>query len=257
MEWEAPGIVLSAQPFGEADAVCALFTEAQGRHPGLVRGGAGRRGGAVWQPGNLVQARWTGRLAEQLGTLSGELVHPAAALALDDPLGLAVLCAMCAVADGALPEREPQVAVFSGLLALIARLAEPVAVLADLVRWEMLLLGALGYGLDLSRCAVSGAAVDLGFVSPRSGRAVARQAAGEWQGRLLPLPGFLVGGNETDLPAIEAGLRLTGHFLARDAFGSHHRPLPLARVALYDRVQRMAGAGEDQAWRTGRARPGI
>ena len=118
MDWEAPAIVLDARPYGEGDAVACVMTEAHGLHRGLARGGASRGGAAIWQAGNLVQVRWVARLAEQLGSFSAELVHAAAALALDDPLALAMLSAACAVAEGALPEREPHPRVFHGLLRL-------------------------------------------------------------------------------------------------------------------------------------------
>ena len=240
MQWDAPGVVLSVRPFGEADAIAAVFTEAHGRHLGLARGGAGRRQAGMWQPGNLVQASWVGRLADQLGSFSAELVHAGAALAMDDPLALAMLSACCGVADGALAEREPHPAVFGGLVRLIAALSDAPAALPGLVHWEAGLLADLGYGLDLSRCAVTGGFVDLAFVSPKTGRAVARDAAGVWQSRLLPLPAFLLRGAPASLHDLADGLRLTGHFLARDAFAAAHRPLPPARAALYDRVARMA-----------------
>ena len=230
MDWDAPSIVLDVRPYGEGDAVAGVMTEAHGLHRGLARGGAGRTGAAIWQPGNLVQVRWVGRLAEQLGSFAAELVHPAAALAMDDPLALALLSAACAVADGALPEREPHPRVFHGLLQLIAHLAQDPTLrpplLADLVRWETLLLADLGYGLDLTACAVTGATAGLAYVSPRTGRAVTNEAAGAWTGRLLRLPGFLVGADTSAAADWRDGLTLTGHFLARDAFGHHHRPLP-------------------------------
>src|SRR5487761_2275084 len=106
MEWEAPGIVLDVRAFGEADALACVMTEEHGAHRGLVRGGQSRTRAGLWQPGNLVQLRWVGRLSDQLGSLSAEMVHPAAALAMDDALALAMLRAACAVAEGALPERE-------------------------------------------------------------------------------------------------------------------------------------------------------
>ncbi len=244
MDWDAPSIVLDVRPYGEGDAVAGVMTEAHGLHRGLARGGAGRTGAAIWQPGNLVQVRWVGRLAEQLGSFAAELVHPAAALAMDDPLALALLSAACAVADGALPEREPHPRVFHGLLQLIAHLAQDPTLrpplLADLVRWETLLLADLGYGLDLTACAVTGATSGLAYVSPRTGRAVTNEAAGAWTGRLLRLPGFLVGANTSAAADWRDGLTLTGHFLARDAFGHHHRPLPAARRMLYDRVAALA-----------------
>ena len=225
MEWEAPGIVLAARPYGEGDALATVLTEDHGAHRGLARGGASRARASTWQPGNLLQVRWVARLNDQLGAFTAELVHPGAALAMDDALALAVLSSACAVAEGALTEREAHPQVFAGLLQLITQLSSGRAVLSDLIRWELTLLRDLGYGLDLGSCALTGATEDLAWVSPRTGRAVSGAAAGPWKERLLPLPPFL-GGGEADPAGWAAGLALTGHFLARDAFGSHHRPLP-------------------------------
>jgi DNA repair protein RecO (recombination protein O) len=246
MDWDAPAIVLDARPYGEGDAIATVMTEEHGAHRGLARGGGARTRTATWQPGNLVQARWVARLAEQLGSLRAELVHPAAALAMDDPLQLAILSAACAVAEGALPEREPHPRVFEGLLHLIAYLPQGGAALTEMVRWEAALLAELGFGLDLTGCAVTGETAGLAFVSPKTGRAVTATGAGEWSSRLLRLPAFLVGGREAAPADWRDGLRLTGHFLERDAFGHHHRPLPAARRMLYDRVATLAAATEQQ-----------
>ncbi len=237
-EWQGPAIVLGARPHGESGAVVTLLTEALGRHAGLAKGGASRAQSSLWMPGNLVEARWVARLPDQLGALSGELVHPAAALALEDPLALALLSAACAVAEGALPEREPHPRCFHGLVALVARLGEgAAAALPDYVLWEAELLTELGYGLDLARCALTGSVEDLAFVSPRSGRAVSAGAAEPWAGRLLPLPRFLLGqSGPVGLAECLAGLRLTGHFLGRDAFGHRSGGAPAARGMLQDRV---------------------
>ncbi len=238
MEWEAPAIVLAARPYGEGDALATVLTAEHGSHRGLARGGASRSKASTWQPGNLLQVRWVARLSDQLGAFTAELVHPGAALAMDDALALAVLSSACAVAEGGLTEREPHPAVFAGLLRLITRLSTGAAVLTDLVQWELALLGELGYGLDLDTCAATGETEGLAWVSPRTGRAISGAAAGPWKERLLPLPGFLRGA-EPDPAGWAAGLALTGHFLARDAFGSHHRPLPPARDRLSDRVTAM------------------
>ena len=246
MEWDAPAIVLDARPYGEGDAIATVMTAEYGAHRGLARGGGTRNRTAIWQPGNLVQVRWVARLAEQLGSFSAELVHPAAALAMDDALHLAMLSAVCAVAEGALPEREPHVRVFDGLVHLIAHLSRGAEMLAELIRWETVLLAELGYGLDLTSCAVTGETAGLAFVSPKTGRAVTAAAAGVWTSRLLTLPAFLVGGNEAAPEDWRDGLRLTGHFLERDAFGHHHRPLPAARQMLYDRVAALAAESEQQ-----------
>ncbi|MDD2876437.1 MAG: DNA repair protein RecO [Acidiphilium sp.] len=246
MEWSDPAIILSLMTYGEGDQRAIVLTEAHGAWHGLARGGASRRGAPVWQEGNLIAARWVARLAEQLGSLTGELVHPAAALAMNDPLALAVLRSACAVAAGALPEREAHPAAFLGLARLLAGIGVAGAALPALVRFEVDLLRELGYGLDFSACAVTGGTDDLAFVSPRTGRAVSRMAAGVWESRLLPLPGFLVTDDPADLAGCRDGLALTGHFLARDAFGARHVALPSARRALYDLVQRRVN-GETNA----------
>ena len=236
MEWEAPGIVLAAQPFGEGDALATVLTEEHGAYRGLARGGLSRTKANIWQPGNLVTLRWIARLHDQLGSFTAELVHAGAALAMDDPMALAILSSACAVAQGALTEREAHPRVFNGLLHLIVHLGQGRPALTDLVLWEAALLAELGYGMDLSCCALTGATDGLAFVSPRSGHAVSGAAAGPWEGRLLRLPGFLVGDAAACAADWAAGLALTGHFLARDAFGLQHKPLPPARVRLADRV---------------------
>ena len=244
MEWQAPAIVLEVRALGESGAVVSLLTEEHGRHAGLAKGGASRAQAGLWLPGNLVEARWVARLADQLGALAGEMVHPAAALAMEDPLALALLTSACAIAADVLPEREPHPRAFQGLVSLIGHLAGGAeGVLADYVRWEALVLGELGYGLDLSACAVTGARSGLTHVSPRTGRAVCAEAAAPYLDRLLPLPGFLLDGADPgDAAAWDAGLRLTGHFLERDAFGARHRAVPEARHRLADRVAALAAS---------------
>lgn len=250
MEWDAPAVVLEARPYGEADAVVAVMTEEHGLHRGLARGGSSRSQAAVWQTGNFVQVRWVARLSDQLGNFAGEVLHPNAAHVMHDPLALAMLTSICAVAADALPEREPMPVVFTGLLHLIARLPLAQDVLTELVRWEVDVLAGLGYGLDLTSCAVTGETTGLTYVSPRTGRAVTAAAAGVWTARLLRLPAFLTAppGSASDAgpPDWRDGLRLTGHFLARDAFGHRHRPLPQARTMLYDRVATLAQESENQ-----------
>jgi DNA repair protein RecO (recombination protein O) len=238
VEWEAPGIVLEGRPYGDADLIVAAFTASGGVHRGLARGGASRARMALWQIGNLVSLRWVGRLPEQLGSLTGEMIQAIAPGAMDDALSLGLLRAACAVAVGALPERQPHPPSFSALLHLLPRIAAHLATPGDLARFEMVLLADLGYGLDLASCAVTGETEGLALVSPRTGRAVTEAAAGLWRERMLPLPAFLRdGGAAGDTAQWRDALRLTGHFLERDAFGHHHRPVPEARRHLYEMLK--------------------
>jgi DNA repair protein RecO (recombination protein O) len=244
MEWDAPAIVLDVRPYGEGDALATVITREHGPHRGLARGGASRAKAATWQAGNMVQVQWIARLSDQLGSFTGELIHAGAAHAMQEALPLAMLTAICSVAEGALPEREPQPRIFEGLLHLIPRLPLGEAVLTELIEWELVVLSDLGYGLDFSMCAVTGRTDGLAYVSPKTGRAVTPDGAGEWADRLLPLPGFLTRSAPPDAAGWRDGLRLTGHFLARDTFGNQHRPLPQARAMLYDRVAAMSARNE-------------
>ena len=161
--------------------------------------------------------------------------QPAAQL-LDEPLRLSALASAAAVAEEAMPEREPHPRAFEGFAGLVEGLLTAPALTdwaARYVRWELDLLAELGFGLDLGNCAISGATTDLAFVSPVSGRAVSEAAAGIWRERLLPLPAFLTGG-EADLGAIRQGLALTGAFLERHAL----QRMPPARARFLARLQR-------------------
>jgi DNA repair protein RecO (recombination protein O) len=128
------------------------------------------------------------------------------------------------------------------MLHLIAHASTGIALLPDLIRWELGLLQDLGFGLDLATCAVTGTSENLTYVSPRTGRAVSHDAAGLWKERLLPLPPFLT----TDAPGDPAqwadGLRLTERFLARDAFGLRHVAIPAARLRLAEKLTLLAAA---------------
>jgi DNA repair protein RecO (recombination protein O) len=236
MLWEDEGVVLTLRRHGESSAVVSLLTAAHGRHAGLVRGGAGRRARPVYQIGNRLRITWRARLAEQLGSLTGELQAATAALLLDRPDRLAALGAACALVEAGLPERDPHPLLYSGLNELITVLLEKDAWPEDYVRFELALLAELGFGLDLTACAVTGEPTDLAYVSPRSGRAVGRLAAGIHAPRLLPLPRFLLGQGTADPAQIEAGLRLTGAFLQRHLFDAGERPMPRARDHLLRRL---------------------
>ncbi|MGE4480789.1 DNA repair protein RecO [Acidocella sp.] len=241
MEREGPGIVVERAQHGEGDFVVALLTPG-GLWKGLAKGGASRRQAGLWEVGNIVSARWTARLPEQLGAYSAELVRPAAALAMETPDSLAILRAACQLAAQALPEREAAPESFEGLLRLLAGIDIKGFALPELCRWELVLLRELGFGLDFSSSA--GSNDRLAYVSPRTGRAVTFSEAGNWVNRLLPLPEFLLGEGEADLKDCAAALRLSGHFLTRDVFGARHRPLPPARQALYEQVSLRLG-GKD------------
>ena len=238
-EWQADAIIISVRPHGEGNAVVSLFTADYGRHAGLVRGGASKKMRGTVQLGNRVQASWRARLSEQLGQMQLELTQAVAARFLDSPMRLAGVASVCALLEGALPEREPNERLYAGtdaLLSVISMDDDDEGWLEGYVRWELGLLHAAGYQLDLDRCAASGETTNLAYVSPKSGGAVSRHHAGQFANRLLALPGFL-GGVACPSHDWVAGLDLTGHFLAKRVFAAHNADIPAARRRLADIVE--------------------
>lgn len=239
IEWADQGLVLSVRPHGENAAIAVLFTEGHGRHAGVVRGGTGRRLRPVLQPGNLVAVAWKARLDDHMGSFTVEPLHSGAAL-LADRAGLAGLGATAGLLLFSLPEREPHPALFARTRALLSQI-EAGEWFADYARWELHLLSALGYGLDLGRCAVTGGAEDLAYISPRTGRAVSRGAAGEWAERLLPLSPVLLADGPGRAAETLIALRATGYFLNRLAADLGNRPLPASRERLLEALERAGG----------------
>ena len=248
MEWSDTGIVLSARRHGESAAVVSLLTEHHGRHAGLVQGARGRRGRGLYQPGNTLAARWQARLPEHLGRYTCELVRAQSSMLLDDPPRLAALAAVCALTEATLPERHPYPQVFGALGHLLDALEASGQWAETMVRWELALLGELGFGLDLAACVATGTVDDLAYVSPRSGRAVSREAAAPYAEKLLPLPPFLAQ-TEGDAAAgaadIVAGMRLTGWFFEKHVFAEQGGRMPPARERFIDRLR--AGAAPPAA----------
>ncbi len=237
ISWEDHGIVLAVRRLGEHDAIVSLLTEAQGRHAGVVKGGSGKTARALLQPGNVVKAAWRGRLDAHIGTYSLEPVHNFAAGALPSPASLAGLSALCAMAETALPEREPHGAVYRHTLSLLEHLGAP-GWGAEYVLWEMELLRDMGYGLDLRSCAATGTTDDLVYVSPRSGRAVSRGAGAPYVDKLFALPAFLRSEQKDVSDAeIVQGLALTGHFFDAHVFGPHRQKMPASRVRFAERFK--------------------
>ena len=233
IQWREPGILLRVNRQGEANAVIDLFTRDHGRASGLVRGGASRRMAPTLQPGTELDAAWGARIEGQLGTFRVEPIRARAAQVLGDRTALSALNSVCALLVFALPEGAPHPRLHAATLTLLDALNTP-GWAPLYARWEALLLEEMGFGLDLSECAATGATDDLAYVSPKTGRAVSRAGGRGYEDVLLPLPPVLSGGKE----GVSEALRTTGYFLERHlapALGD--RPLPEAR----DRLVRALG----------------
>ncbi|HVI30664.1 DNA repair protein RecO [Phenylobacterium sp.] len=237
MEFEDAAFVLTARAHGESGAIVELLTERHGKYAAHVAGGGSRKMKPFLQAGAPVTARYRARVSDQLGSATLEPAGEGPAALFDDKLALAGLSAAAAVAAGALPEREPHPGAYLAFEALSRAFAHPEIWPAVFVRFEAGLLEELGFGLDFSKCAATGATDDLVYVSPRTGRAVSREAGEPYRDRLLALPPFLLSSQARLQPGdVKAGLDLTAHFLEAFIFNPMNRPLPPARLWLVDRL---------------------
>lgn len=239
MEWTDEGIVLGLRRHGEANVIVELMTREHGRHLGLVRGGAGSRMRPVLQPGNSLRAVWRARLDEHLGTFTVEGLRLRAGAFLTSSHSVYAVTHLGALTR-LLPERDPHESVFHCLLAILDHIEDAVLTAALVVRFEIQLLSELGVGLDLERCAATGSASGLAYVSPKSGRAVSADAGREWQDRLFRLPGFLQEKAEVrpSLNDLNDGFALSGFFLERHVFSPRAMQLPEARQSFLAAVMR-------------------
>lgn len=243
MRLTAPAIVCALRPHGEHGGVVRLMTREQGLLAAYVRGARGRRMRPVLMAGNVVEASVSARTESQLPQATVELVHSRGPL-LAEPLPAAAIDWATVLVATALPERQPYPAIHDGLEALLEAVEAAPSASAwgtALVRFELLLLAELGFGLDLSECAATGEREDLIAVSPRSGRAVSAAEAEPYLGKLLPLPAFVMAGGPAALEDVVDGLALSGHFLRRDVLTGFRASVLDARDRLIDRLRRAAG----------------
>lgn len=243
MRWHDQGFLLGARRHGETSAILEVFTARRGRHAGVLRGGASHKMAAVLQPGAQLDIEWSARLEEHMGTLKVEPVKSRAAQVLQNRAALAAMATVCGLLRQSLAERQPYDRLYHMTVELLDALGSAPEWPAMYLLWEYRLLEEMGFGLDLSRCAATGSRENLSYISPKTGRAVSREGAGEWISRLLPLPGvFLSGQVDLDTDVVE-GLFVTGHFLGRrlaPALGI--KRLPESRDRMIASLSRAASA---------------
>lgn len=237
MDWQGEGYILSVKSHGETSAIVTLFTPDKGRHAGLVRGGRSRRLRAVLQAGNKVSVSWRARLSDHLGTFDLEPIQSQAAFIMDSRASLAALGSIASLINAALPEREPHPRLYRGFEVLMDNIQDIDIWPRLYIRFELALLEALGYGLDLTVCAATGGNDHLTHVSPRSGRAVCASAAEPYLDKLLPLPAFLSDIRAMGEDDLKHGLALSGYFLTSRVFHSINKDIPEPRTRLIDTLK--------------------
>ncbi|PTW61326.1 DNA replication and repair protein RecO [Breoghania corrubedonensis] len=243
MEWTDDAIILGTRRHGETSAIVEAMTATRGRHMGLVRGGRSRKMQPTLQPGNSVHLTWRARLDGHLGNFQVEGLELRAAALMETPIGIHGVQTLAALLR-LLPERDPHPNLYAALQVVLEHMDDAGLAAALLVRFELEMLNELGVGLDLSACAATGVTHDLIWVSPKSGRAVSREAGAPYADKLLPLPAFLHRLHGTNEPAsasleeLSDAFRLTGFFLDRHVYGPRELPWPTSREAFVTAMKR-------------------
>jgi len=232
MHWNDTAIILSARKHGETSAVVRLFVREHGVYAGVVRGAHSKANRGVIQPGNIVNATWQARLSEHLGSFKCELLEANAAHIMQDAARLAALTSACTVLESSLPERHPYARLYGIFHLFLTTLREDKNWPEEYVRLEMELLAEAGFGLDLTKCAATGTTDDLIYVSPKSGRAVSRDAGEPYKEKLLALPGFLIAlpsGNKNNNATSPLRWEVVERSEAGGGEHPSHKLIPLAR----------------------------
>lgn len=238
MDWQDRGLIIGVRKHGETSVILEVLTEGHGRHMGLVRGGRSRAMQPILQAGNSVDLTWRARLEEHLGTFVVEGERLRAAHLMQSALGLHGVHHLAGLLR-LLPERDPHPELWRLGEILADRLDDTASSPVLMLRFELALLAELGFGLDLTECTLTGATEDLVYVSPKSGRAVARDAGEPWRDRLLPLPNFLlIQENEADAEQLSDAFRLLEHFLSRDVFAPRGLTIGASRSAFQTEAER-------------------
>lgn len=244
-QWTDEALILAVDKFGDYDAIVHLFTPVQGMVRGVVKRGLTSKQRPDMQPGTLIEANWKARLEQHMGTITLEAKHSYATRVMADPLKLAAVGSAMSLLRTALAEHDPHAELYHAVHHFLQHVAaglDRLVWLSEYVRLELSLLELAGFGLDLTECAATGVAVDLVYVSPKSGRAVCRMAGQPYHERMLALPAFIRDEHGADsITEIGQGLALTGHFLETRLLHELHRAPPPLRGHFVSLVGR-AGA---------------
>ena len=218
MKWQDRGIIVSIKKYGESSLILNLLTEFHGLHAGLVRNSISKKNRNIYQIGNICNVEWTGRLEEQLGYYKSETENSISHNIINNSLKIDLLMSISTLISVFLADRQVNSTLFIETLNFINYLNNKGKYwLSNYIKWELILLSELGFGLDLKVCAVTGLKDDLSYVSPKSGRAVSKKGAGKWKNKLFLLPNFITKDNENteDKNELINAIKITTFFLNR------------------------------------------
>lgn len=232
MIWQGRGLILDTQKHSESNLIITLFTEDKGMLKMLVRGGQSKRRYSVFQVGNIISCVWKARLEEHLGSVSSEaIIENYAAKFLSAKHKLLALKTILELIIIATKTGEIYPILYKSTIEFLTHLKGKDFDVEHYINYELRFLSEIGYGLDLSKCAVTGRTKDLYYVSPRTGCAVIKSVGAKYHDRLIMLPEFLQG--KTRIVAdIRKAFYMTGYFIEKHLLKPNYLKMPYSRLQL-------------------------
>lgn len=229
------GIAIGVKKFSDSTNLMKILTKDNGIYSGLIRIKKNQGNSGVNIPGNTLSVNWRARLSEHLGFFNTELIKSRSSNYLNSSINLEVLNSICSLMD-IFPEREECIDLYNIIEELLDNLNNTRLWPFLYIKFELLFIERMGYGLDLSSCAVNGSTDNLNWVSPKTGRAVSALGAKGWEDRLLKLPEFL-GQNEIKSVSkadLLYSLKLTEFFLIKRVYSQYAKNLSSSRKRMFD-----------------------
>jgi len=231
------GLIISLRKFSDSASLMKVLTKNHGIYSGLIRLNKKNGNMGVNVPGNLININWRARLSEHLGFFNSELIKSRSSMYLNSSTNLEILNSICALLD-IFPEREECKEIYELANELFNNLDNIFVWSILYIKFELLFIEKMGYGLDLNTCAVNGSNKNLSWVSPKSGRAVSEEGAAGWEERLLRLPNFFKKIDSTiSKEDIIDGLKLTEYFLNKRVYSQQAKNLSSSRMRLVEHLK--------------------
>jgi len=233
--WEDEAIILSYQDYSESSIILKVFTQNLGIRKGFIRGAKKKKQNYVFESGNILSVTYKARTEDMLGSFSAEMLKPCSAIYLSDPLKFSGIISILNLIEYCLLENEVESELYNYSKKLINKIMSSDNWLSDYVLWEVFLLKKIGFGLELSKCALTNQTRNLCYISPKSGCAVSDKVSEKWKSRLFILPKFLISENKATLQDIKNGFKITTFFLKKFSI-SINKILPFTRDDFIDRI---------------------
>ena len=229
------GIAIGVKKFSDSTNLMKILTKDNGIYSGLIRIKKNQGNSGVNIPGNTLSVNWRARLSEHLGFFNTELIKSRSSNYLNSSINLEVLNSICSLMD-IFPEREECIDLYNLIEELLDNLNNTRLWPFLYIKFELLFIERMGYGLDLSSCAVNGSTDNLNWVSPKTGRAVSALGAKGWEDRLLKLPEFLGQNEIKSVSKVDLldSLKLTEFFLIKRVYSQYAKNLSSSRKRMFD-----------------------